>query len=200
MENELEMGEGLAVQLPDQPGQRWTLKMRKFVYHYVRNGGDVPKAAQDAGYSGKDACYHLLGKPAVKAAIEKELLACLQKEDENSETIMARWSNWIKANVYDYFKMDQDGVLVLRDPSELSEAQQMRVKKITTSVNQYGQNVSIELHDVSKAQDRIAEILGLINSQNLSASPQEQAEAIRDIVGKMHETRLTGAPPDALLN
>jgi hypothetical protein len=113
---------------------------------------------------------------------------------------MARWSNWIKANIYDYFKMDQDDILVLRDPSELTEEQQLRVKKITASVNQYGQNVTIELHDVSKAQDRMAEILGLINSQTPVGSAEDTAVAIRDLIGKMHETRITGAPPEATLN
>ena len=195
-EIELEMGEPSAV----VAGERWTVKKRKFVYHAARNGGDFRKAAKDAGYKQEEYGYELWKKPEVRREIEKELLACLQKEGENSETIMARWANWLNANVYDYFKMDQDGILSLRDPSELTDDQKLRVKKITTSVNQYGQNVSVELHDISKAQDRIAEILGLINSQSISTTPQETAEAIRDVIGKMSATRFEGAPEGTTIN
>jgi phage terminase small subunit len=192
--------EELGVAVKDEPGFRWTLKKQRFVYHYVRNGGLVEKACKEAGYADRASGSALLKSKTVVDAIQRELLACLQKEGENSETIMARWSNWIKANIYDYFKMDQDDILVLRDPSELTEEQQLRVKKITASVNQYGQNVTIELHDVSKAQDRMAEILGLINSQTPVGSAEDTAVAIRDLIGKMHETRITGAPPEATLN
>lgn len=192
--------EELAVPIQNGSAVRWTVRMRKFVYHAARNGGDFRKAAKDAGYADPEYGYHLWNKGEIRTAIEKELLACLQKEGENSETIMARWSNWIRANIYDYFKMDEDGVMTLRDPKELTEEQMLRVKKITTSVNQYGQNVSVELHDVAKAQDRIAEILGLINSQQLSTSPAETAEAIRDIIGAMSKTRFEGAPEGTTIN
>lgn len=113
---------------------------------------------------------------------------------------MARWTNWVKSNIYDYFKMDEDKVFVLRDPEDLTEEQQLRVKKISTTVNQYGQNISVELHDVSKAQDRIGEILGLINSATPVGSAEENAHAIRDLIGKMHDTRFTEVPADVTLN
>lgn len=190
----------LGVPVTNEPGFRWTLKKQKFVYHYVRNGGLMEKSCKDAGYADRSTGHALLKTKTIQDAIQRELLACLQKEGENSETIMARWSNWIKANIYDYFKMDEDGVLLLRDKSELTEDQQLRVKKITASINQYGQNISVELHDISKAQDRMAEILGLINSQTPQGTAEETALAIRDLVGKMHETRFEGAPDDVTVN
>ncbi|MHC4857948.1 MAG: terminase small subunit [Planctomycetota bacterium] len=192
--------EELGVPVANEPGFRWTLKKQKFVYHYVRNGGLVAKACKEAGYADRASGSELLTKPTIRDAIQRELLACLQKEGENSETIMARWSNWIKANIYDYFKMDEEGILLLRPKEELTEDQQLRVKKITASINQYGQNISVELHDVSKAQDRMAEILGLINSQTPQGTAEETAHAIRDLVGKMHETRFTEAPDDVTVN
>jgi phage terminase small subunit len=192
--------EELGVAVKNEPGFRWTLKKQRFVYHYVRNGGLVEKASKEAGYKDRVSGSMLLKTQTIRNAIQKELLACLQKEGENSETIMARWSNWIKANIYDYFKMDEDQVLVLRDPSDLTEEQQLRVKKITASVNQYGQNVTVELHDISKAQDRMAEILGLINSITPQGSAEDTAHAIRDLIGKMHETRFTEVPDDVTLN
>lgn len=195
-ETELEMGE-LAATIK---GERWTVKKRKFCYHAARNGGDFRKAAKDAGYKQEEYGYELWKKPEIRREIEKELLACLQKEGENSETIIARWSNWINANIYDYFKMDQDGIFTLRDPKDLTEEQKLRVKKITTSVNQYGQNVSVELHDAAKAQDRLAEILGLINSQNVSTNPAETAEAIRDLIGQMQDVSIGEPPASRTLN
>jgi len=192
--------EELGVPVSSEPGFRWTLKKQKFCYHYVRNGGMVEKACKEAGYADRASGHALLQKKTIQDRIQAELLACLQKDGENSETIMARWSNWIRANIYDYFKMDQDGVLVLRDPEELSEEQQLRVKKISATVNQYGQNISVELHDVSKAQDRMAEILGLINSQTPVGTPQDTAQAIRDLIGKMHDSRFTEVPADVTLN
>lgn len=192
--------EDLSVQIQNGSGVRWNIRMKKFVYHAARTGGDFRKAAKEAGYADPEYGYQLWQKPEIRQAIEQELLACLQKLDENSETIIARWSNWLRGNVYDYFKMDQDGVLVLRDPQELTDAQKSRVKKISASVNQYGQNVTVELHDQSKAQDRLAEILGLINSQHQSNTPQETAVAIRDLISKMSATRFEGAPDDVTLN
>lgn len=189
---------GIAVEA--EPGFRWTLKKQKFVYHYVRNGGMMEKSCKDAGYADRCSGSALLKSPTIQDAIQRELLACLQKEGENSETIMARWSNWIKSNIYDYFKMDEDGVLQIRAKEDLSEDQQLRVKKISTTVNQYGQNVTLELHDISKAQDRMAEILGLINSQNQSTAPQETAQAIRDLIGQMADTRFTEVPADVTIN
>lgn len=177
----------MSVQIQNGSQVRWTVRMKKFVYHAARNGGDFRKAASDAGYADPEYGYTLWQKPEIRTAIEKELLSCLQKLDENSETIIARWSNWLAGNVFDYFKMDQDGILVLRDPNELSDEQKARVKKISTTVNQYGQNISVELHDQSKAQDRLAEILGLINSQHQSSTPEETAQAIRSLVGEMQK-------------
>ena len=195
-----ELEEGLGIAVANEPGFRWTLKKQKFVYHYVRNCGKVEKSCKDAGYADRCSGHALLKSKTIQDAIQKELLACLQKEGENSETIMARWSNWIKANIYDYFKMGEDNVLELRDPKDLSQEQQLRVKKISATINQYGQNISVELHDVSKAQDRLGEILGLINSQTPVGSAEDTAVAIRDLIGKMHETRFTEVPDDVTLN
>lgn len=194
-ENELYLG----VDVADEPGFKWTLRKRKFCYHYARNGGNAQKACKDAGF--KDLAYGttLLKSPTIVKTIQNEALSCLQKLDENSETIIARWSNWLRGNVYDHFKMDQEGNLQHKDPELLTEAQKARVKKLTVTNNQYGQNVTIELHDQAKAQDRLAEILGLINSQHISSTPQETAHAIRDLIGQMSATRFEGAPDDVTL-
>lgn len=185
---------------PKHKNFRWNIKRRKFVYYFVRNGGHIGKALESAGYAAHSASGgrgdNWWRHAAVQRAINQELRACLQKEGENSETIIARWANLAQANIADYFKMDQDGVLNLIDLDSLSEDQQKRIKKVTATVNQYGQNVSLELHDVMKANDRLAEIHGVIRNESSSMSPEEAGEAIRRALTQMDKIDSVDADDD----
>ena len=61
------------------------------------------------------------------------------------------------------------------------------MKKVTATVNQYGQNVSVEIIDPMKANDRLAEIHGLLKTEGNNAAPEEQAKSIRSHLEAMEE-------------
>jgi len=189
----------LSVSDPQEPGFRWTLKKKRFVSNFVRNNGNGAKAAVDAGYTDPSATGRLLQQTLVRQAIHDELRACLQKEGENSETIIARWANMAQANLADYFKMDQEGELTLVDLTLLTKDQQLRLKKITATRNQYGQNITVELHDVLKANDRLAEIHNLLKAEQGFLPPDQTAAEIRDAIKKMDAVDGIERPADVTL-
>ncbi len=199
MSQEEQSIELLSVPAKEDPGFRWTLKRKRFVSHFVRNGGNGSKAATDAGYKEYQEAARLLQHAVIRQAIQDELRSALQKEGENSETIIARWANMAQANLADYFKMDQDGEISLKDLDSLTNEQQLRLKKITATRNQYGQNITVELHDVLKANDRLAEIHGLLRTDANFLPPDETAKEIRDVLRKMDDVDSLERPPGATL-
>ena len=104
-----------------------------------------------------------------------------------------------QANLADYFKMDQGGELALKDLDLLSLDQQLRIKKITATRNQYGQNITVELHDVMKANMYLAEINGVLNREASLLPPDEQARALRDAIRQMDEIDQIAPPQNHTL-
>ena len=193
---------------------RWTVKRRRFLYHYVRNGGQGANAAEKAGYAAaSQESVRLLSHAVMQMAVQEELRTVLTKEGVNSETIIARWVSWADGNAFDYFMkelltplidehgeaainpatgrpmMDTNGAfaMTIKDPELLTKEQKSRVKKLTVTNNQYGQNITVELYDAQKALDRLAEVEGLLNKEISSVPPDEAALLIREALAKMEE-------------
>jgi len=205
----------LSVEDVNEPGFRWTLKRHKFVRFYVHNGGDAKAAAEKAGFAestGEAYGPHLLTQAPIRKAIQKLLRDLLRKEGLAEESIIAKWRLWTEGDAYDYVKeefvrpltdndgeiirneagqvvMDEQGprVLVAKGPSELTKEQKARVKKISITNNNNGQNVSIEMRDADKAVDRLAEYLGILKGEGTAMGAEEAARLIRETVALMDD-------------
>ena len=178
---------------------RWTQKRIRFVHHYVRNGGNGTDAAEKAGYSAaQQEASRLLSRHVIQAAIQIELRQLLAKEGVTDEYIISKWKNWAEGRATDYFTTDQGGELAVKDLKDLTEEQKSRVKKISVSNNQHGQNVTVELIDPQKALDRLAEVQGLLSKDTNQTPPDEAARYVRDLLAKMDEA--DGLEPPEKLN
>ncbi len=170
---------------------RWTVRRRKFVYHYPRVNGDAVEAARRAGFKDPYGGSRLLEVAEIKAAIEYELRHMLLKEGENEETIIGRWARWAQGNIYDYWIAEPDGRggvgrMALKNPESLTEEQKLAVKKLKVKDTQYGQDIELELEDRSKANDRLAEVHGILSKDgNKGMTPDEYAQLIRSAVDQM---------------
>lgn len=211
----------LSVEDANEPGFRWTLKRHKFVRFYVHNGGDAKAAAEKAGYAdstGEAYGPHLLTQAPIRKAIQRLLRDLLRKEGLAEESIIATWRRWTEGDAYDYVKsefirpltdndgeilrdeagrprMDENGpaILVAKPPNELTTEQRSRVKKISITNNNNGQNVSVEMEDRSKAVDRLAEYLGILKGEGTAMGAEEAARLIRETVALMDDA--DGTPP-----
>jgi phage terminase small subunit len=184
---------------------RWNIKKRRFCY-YAPRCESLAEAAERAGYVEVHKAVQRLMKDApIRAAIEYELRACLRAETVNEETVIARWANWAEGNVLDYFEFidipmgEGDRVLrqiQVRDISTLPGSVQRRVKKLTVTNTQHGQTINLELEDRAKANDRLAQVVGLLQERSDDRTPKDSAESIRNAVAAM-DAADSGQDPDA---
>ncbi len=175
----------------EKTGFRWTIKRKRFCVNLVRNGGLIGKAAIDAGYAHLEDGTRLLKIVQIRKYVESYLRAHLTAEEVTEESVIATWENWRAGDIFDYFEYDRRkgkvGNLKLKSRAKLSKAERHRVKKITIKATEHGQDVTLELEDRSKANDRLAQILGLLRTDDDRdrQSAEETARQIAELVQAM---------------
>jgi len=205
--------EGNLASFPDQdtPGFRWTVKRRRFCWYFVEGNGVVGKAAMDAGYLNESEGSYLLGLPAIRKKISNDLRYKLNSEDVTHDSVISRLQDWANASAADFFEYTNDGGverqddpedllaailvprrrLVLKDLDNLTPAQRSRVKKLNVKDTQFGQDVTLEVVDAQKANDRLLQILGLLNSDNQMSNqptPEDTARMIHEYLTEADES------------
>jgi hypothetical protein len=207
----------LSVEDVDEPSFRWTMARHKFVHFYVQNGGDAKDAALKAGYAESSVCAlgpELLTHAPIREAIKRLLAARLRVLRLSDDDIIVKWVSWIETDPGDY--VDEEPIRALRDANgqelrdannrplmdpdgptikvakridRLTKEQRQRIKSISISNNQFGQNVKLEFYDAQKAVDRLAEMRGIISKEGLGAgvTADDMAKAIRDALAKMDQ-------------
>lgn len=184
-------------------------KRRRFVLHYVDNGGNATQAAISAGYSEKSAHVEgsrLLKDDKVQRAIQIYVQAKANVAGENKDTILARIINRAQFDLRDYFitvpivdehgnqRLARDGVPLvteeLKPLNQLTQAQAARIKKL--SWNQHGP--VIEFHDPAAADRDLASLMGYVKEDHSSLTAEEAAALIAASLAKMNELDHSARP------
>lgn len=198
-EEEDRQGNPLSLATEAQPanGFRWSLKRRKFVIAYVRTNGESGKAALEAGYSYPGEGSYLLSLPQIQSAIQTYLRAHLTAAQVTEESVIERWHRWADCSPADFFEYEEIPVQIadgnqivinrlrLKNLDNLSDHQRKSLKKITVRDTQHGQDIQIEVQDQAKANDRLAQILGMLNTDTQLANvppPEEAARMIHEFL------------------
>ena len=164
---------------------RWTIRRRRFCHNLVRNGGHVGKAALDAGYATRDEGTHLLQLPPIKKYIEIDLRNHLDAETVTEESVVTRWSYWAGVDINDFVEKDRRKgrryKVRIKNPWNMEERARRCIKKLTVrDLDDGHQEITLELHDAMKANDKLAQMLGLLTPDREQGAIDADATA-RDI-------------------
>ena len=172
---------------------RWTIRRRRFCHNLVRNGGQVSKAALDAGYATREEGTHLLQLPPIKKYIEIDLRNHLDAEAVTEDSVITRWATWADVDISDYVEKDRRkkrrGQVRMKSPWNVNAQARKCIKKLTVKdLDDGAQELTIEFHDAMKANEKLAQVLGLMaadrDDKNVNAE-----ETARDIFDAIQEMR-----------
>ena len=176
----------LNLSIPDEFHKdfRWTTGRREFCYHMARMG-DTKKAAEAAGMSPTSGPY-LFQLEAVRDVVQLELARLLRVAGENEECVIARWSRWADVDIGDFFAIpeapngDPNQVIdhfEIKPFSQLTKEQRQCIKKIKVTRGANGRNIEFEVHDAHKANNDLAQMMGLLGRGDTDATPPEELAA-----------------------
>lgn len=134
-------------------------KQRLFVGHYLKSL-NATQAAIKAGYSKKRASelgYQLLQKPTVAAAIQKAMDKRANKLEITADRVLQEIAAVAFAHMGEYATWSGNTV-TLKDSAEVDPRAVAEVKQ---TVNQFGNNVGIKLHDKLGALEKLGKHLGM---------------------------------------
>jgi len=168
--------------VPDftMPEFRWTVKRQEFVYHVARHGNGY-QAARDAGMADKSSEW-LLKQQAVRDAVQEEIANQLAASKESEESVIARWAMWAKADVCSIFNADW----TLKSMEKIPDAQRKCIKKIKVTHSAHGRNIEVEMFDAHKANNDLAQMMGLLGKgDNDTTPPEETAKQLQSALQEM---------------
>ena len=175
--------------IPDvvDPTFRWTLKRREFVYHLARKGM-IKQAAADAGFSPLTG-ESLMKMQPIRDAVQVEIARQIAAASESEESVIARWAMWANGDICKIFNDDW----TLKAKNEIPEAQQRCIKRIKVTLTAHGRNVDVELFDAHRANNDLAQMMGLlVKGDSDPSTPEETARLIRSAVQEIDS--LDGIP------
>jgi len=161
-----------------------TLKQRRFAYVMSRFD-DFELAIKEAEID-RETGVEFLNDADVAATIDTDRLAGIAASLETRERVIARYANWADNDPGDYMLGGEAG-WELKPPEMLTPNQRRRIKKI--SHNQWG--TTVEFYDSMRANDKLAELLGLVADTGNDESAEDKAKQIRGLVDEM-ERATTG--------
>jgi len=157
-----------------------TLKQRRFAYSMVQ-AGDIGAAAKAAEVTPELAEQWLLD-PDIKAVIDHDKVAAIDTATETRERVIARYAAIANADIGDYFMKDTDWSM-MKPIDQLTRTQRLCIKKIKPT--QHG--VELELYDRLRANDKLAELLGLLADGTGDVSAEDKASQIRNLLQEMED-------------
>lgn len=145
-----------------------TPKQRLFVGHYLKSL-NARQSAIDAGYSPKRASefgYQLLHKPTVAAEIQRAMDKRAAKLEITAERVLEEIAAVAFAHMGQYAVWHDDTVSL----TDSKEVDPRAVAEVKQTVNQFGNNVGIKLHDKLGALEKLGKHLGMWKDDGASAS------------------------------
>lgn len=95
-----------------------------FCRYYVSNGHNATRAAISAGYSkntAREIARENLTKPYIKAFIDKLEEPVIKKLNIDENWVLTKLKNFSEANILDYFEINDDGDIKLKDLTKLPD-------------------------------------------------------------------------------
>jgi hypothetical protein len=152
----------------DEKMFRWTVKRRDFVTHYARTGA-IEQASLNAGLS-RQTGSRLIKYQTVRTAIQEEVSKLLLCVAESEESVIARWATWANADVSLIFNDDW----TLKPLAEIPMSQRRCIKKIKVTNSPHGRNIEVEMFDAHKANNDLAQMMGLLGKGDSDTTPPEE--------------------------
>lgn len=168
---------------------RWSLKRNRFCF-FVARSGDCADAAEKAGFQ-RDYGNQLMQMEPIQKKVQEELRNLLRAQDENEDSVVARWARWANVDPGDFFRAGYE----VKDLEDMDEDQRKCIKKIKVTDNQYGRNVDLEFHDAHKANNDLANLLGMLHREDAGDTPEEAARSIVDILKEIADKDGLQEPP-----
>ena len=167
---------------------RWTIKRRRFCHNLVRNGGQIGKAALDAGYAGVEEGTYLLKLPQIRKYIELDVRNHLDAEQVTEESVLAKYATWMNTDVGQFFEVvrqvGKPNRMRMKAIDKLTPEARSCIKKL--KFDKEGHLAEFELHDAFKATDKLAQVLGLLQPDRDQQVLDAEATA-RDIYAALQE-------------
>lgn len=172
----------LSIPDPVEREFRWTVKRRAFVYHLARRG-NIQQAAADSGFSPLTG-ESLIKKQPIRDAVQVEIARQISAAAESEESVIARWATWANGDVCKIFNNDW----TLKSKNEIPDETLRCIKRVKVTVTAHGRNVDVELFDAHRANNDLAQLMGLLIKGDSDAStPEETARLIRSAVQEIDE-------------
>ena len=108
-------------------------KQEMFCREYVRNGHNGQEAARFAGYSvrtAKEMAYENLTKPHLKSFIVELEQPVLDELGLSENWVLTKLKNFSEAKITDYFDIDDNGNLKLKDLKTLPDSKIEAIESI----------------------------------------------------------------------
>lgn len=117
--------------------------------------------------------HALLNTRAGKKYQEYVIKEMQKKYAASPEHVVKRIANRAQANVKDYLRWDSEGNFTFYDLEQLPRDVTARLKKVT--INKRSGNLSIELHDAQAADNSLAKIFKLMNTETEEEKKKKEA-------------------------
>jgi phage terminase small subunit len=177
-----------------------TPKHRIFTREYLIDL-NATQAALRAGYKpsyARRACFVLLRKPAIKAAIAEGMEARARRTDIDADRVMREYAKLAFADIRRLATWGEDGVK-LRKHTEISDDDAAAIVELSRTGKSQG--ARIKIHDKRPALDALARHLGVFTPKNrpfagdFSNEQQRRARAVlKERIEKIIKERETGEP------
>jgi phage terminase small subunit len=110
-----------------------TKKQEMFCREYVSNGHNGTQAAIGAGYSKKTAAEiakENLIKPYIKSFIQELEQPVIDKLGVSEDWVISKLKAFSEANILDYFELDENKNIVLKDLTKLAKEKLVAIESI----------------------------------------------------------------------
>lgn len=143
-------------------------KQKRFVERYIIHLNGT-RAAVEAGYSAKTAqeqASRLLSHVMVRAALEKAMQKRSERTEITADRVLEEIAAVAFAHMGQYATWGGEKVRL----AESSEVDPRAVAEVKQTVNQFGTNVGIKLHDKLAALEKLGKHLGMWKDDGATGS------------------------------
>ena len=164
-------------------------KRRKFVIHYVENGGNATRAAEAAGYATPNVeGARLLRDDSVVQAIEKHANVVANVQGENRDTILNRMIGRANIDAADIWLDNAEtraefNAAGLKHPADLDVGLRRAIKSISFTAH----GPKVEFYPADAADRDLANLLGLLKRDDERLGADDAAMLIAAAMERMDE-------------
>lgn len=173
-------------------------KRRKFVIHYVENGGNATLAADAAGYAvGNVEGARLLRDDSVLRAIENHANVVAKVHGENKDTILSRMIDRANVDAADIWLDNAEtraefAAAGLKHPADLEQGLRRSIKSIAFTAH----GPKVEFYPADVADRDLANLLGFLKRDDERLGADDAAQLIAAAMERMDELDHASSAPE----